>query len=178
LLENVAALTSRGLDRVHGELAQIGYCSESHCIPAASVGAPHIRDRVFVVGSDRDRILRESECNREPASIEAGKGPLSYRAQPHRSGSNVAHTPSQGPLSGTHTRGDIKTEGSGAWLQQPERSGWWATEPDVGRVAHGIPSRVDRLRGLGNAVVPQVAEFIGRQIIRATEQQHPYFHGV
>ena len=42
---------------------------------------------------------------------------------------------------------------------------WWETEPDVGRVAHGIPSRVDRLRGLGNAVVPQVAEVIGRLVI-------------
>jgi DNA-cytosine methyltransferase len=42
---------------------------------------------------------------------------------------------------------------------------WWAVEPDVGRVAHGVPSRVDRLRGLGNAVVPQVAELIGRMVI-------------
>ena len=42
---------------------------------------------------------------------------------------------------------------------------WWQTEPDVGRVANGIPSRVDRLRGLGNAVVPQVAELIGRMVI-------------
>ena len=42
---------------------------------------------------------------------------------------------------------------------------WWEIEPDVGRVAHGIPSRVDRLRGLGNAVVPQVAEVIGRLVI-------------
>ena len=42
---------------------------------------------------------------------------------------------------------------------------WWAIEPDVGRVAHGVSSRVDRLRGLGNAVVPQVAELIGRMVI-------------
>ena len=42
---------------------------------------------------------------------------------------------------------------------------WWQTEPDVGRVAHGVPRRVDRLRGLGNAVVPQVAEVIGRLVI-------------
>lgn len=47
----------------------------------------------------------------------------------------------------------------------PERCDWWSTEPDVGRVADGIPSRVDRLKGLGNAVVPQVAEFTGRQMM-------------
>ena len=47
------------------------------------------------------------------------------------------------------------------------RTSWWAVEPDVGRVAHGIPSRVDRLRCLGNAVVPQVAQWIGHQIMAA-----------
>ena len=47
-----------------------------------------------------------------------------------------------------------------------ERAGesWWAVEPDVGRVANGVPKRVDRLRGLGNAVVPQVGEWIGERI--------------
>lgn len=40
----------------------------------------------------------------------------------------------------------------------------WAVEPDVGRVAHGIPARVDRLKGLGNAVVPQIAEWIAQRI--------------
>lgn len=46
----------------------------------------------------------------------------------------------------------------------------WSTEPDLGRVAHGIPSRVDRLKGLGNAIVPQIAEIIGRMIIEADSQ--------
>jgi DNA (cytosine-5)-methyltransferase 1 len=49
------------------------------------------------------------------------------------------------------------------WITS-EFSGWWGTEPDVGRVAHGVPARVDRLRGLGNAVVPQVAEWIGSRL--------------
>jgi len=44
--------------------------------------------------------------------------------------------------------------------------GWWSVEPDVGRVAHGVPSRVDRLKGLGNAVVPQIPEVIGRAIMK------------
>jgi DNA (cytosine-5)-methyltransferase 1 len=42
---------------------------------------------------------------------------------------------------------------------------WWQIEPDVGRVANGVSSRVDRLKGLGNAVVPQVAEVIGRLVM-------------
>jgi site-specific DNA-cytosine methylase len=49
-------------------------------------------------------------------------------------------------------------------INESERITWWKVEPDVGRVAHGIPNRVDRLKGLGNAVVPQVAEYIGRLI--------------
>jgi DNA (cytosine-5)-methyltransferase 1 len=47
---------------------------------------------------------------------------------------------------------------------------WWETEPDVGRVANGVPNRVDRLRGLGNAVVPQVAEVIGRLVVAHHER--------
>jgi DNA (cytosine-5)-methyltransferase 1 len=47
---------------------------------------------------------------------------------------------------------------------ETQQGNWWEVEPDVGRVADGIPNRVDRLRGLGNAVVPQVAEYIGRLI--------------
>lgn len=52
-------------------------------------------------------------------------------------------------------------------LQERSYNGWWETEPDVGRVADGISNRVDRLRGLGNAVVPQVAEYIGRLVMAA-----------
>jgi len=45
----------------------------------------------------------------------------------------------------------------------------WSLEPDVGRVAHGIPRRVDRLKGLGNAVVPQIPEIIGNAIMQNVE---------
>jgi DNA (cytosine-5)-methyltransferase 1 len=55
----------------------------------------------------------------------------------------------------------------GHWDDFERRCREWQVEPDVGRVADGIPSRVDRLRGLGNAVVPQVAEYIGRLVMAA-----------
>lgn len=47
------------------------------------------------------------------------------------------------------------------------QSGWWFIEPAVGRVAHGVPNRVDRLRALGNAVVPQIPQIIGEAILEA-----------
>lgn len=53
----------------------------------------------------------------------------------------------------------------------PQHSDWWASEPDMVRVAHGIPRRVDRLRGLGNAVVPQVVEYIGKRIVAHARQE-------
>jgi hypothetical protein len=48
---------------------------------------------------------------------------------------------------------------------RPLSAGWWSAEPDVGRVAHGVPARVDRLHGLGNAVVPQIPEILGRAVL-------------
>jgi hypothetical protein len=53
-------------------------------------------------------------------------------------------------------------------LASIECGSWWFTEPDVGRVAHGVRNRVDRLRSLGNAIVPQIAEIIGRAIMKAS----------
>ena len=50
-------------------------------------------------------------------------------------------------------------------------SAWWDFEPDVGRVAHGIPGRVHRLKGLGNSIVPQIAQEIGNAIIKAEGEE-------
>jgi hypothetical protein len=58
----------------------------------------------------------------------------------------------------------------GAAIARPERNPW-AVEPNVGRVAHGIPARVERLRGLGNAIVPQIAQWIAERINEVEEQQ-------
>ena len=56
------------------------------------------------------------------------------------------------------------------WHEEWSGWQWWQSEPKLGRVAHGIPNRVDRLRGLGNAVVPQVAEIIGRLVVTHAER--------
>ena len=152
VLENVAALLTRGLDRVLGTLAEVGFDAEWHCIPAAAVGAPHIRDRVFVVAYTES--VGRHERRGEPG--DEGKA-RERRRQSARGGKTLADTNSD--------RFDKSWAGGcTSGCNGIERNAWWATEPDVGRVAHGVPARVDRLRGLGNAVVPQVAEYIARHI--------------
>lgn len=164
VLENVAALLTRGLDRVLGTLAEIGFDAEWHCIPAAAVGAPHIRDRVFVVGysdSSRGQARKQTESS-------MGYGSTAKSAGRHA-----------GAMANTEDQLRSKDKGIQSWNRNKafgidQRNGvarsindWWLTEPAVGRVADGIPNRVDRLIGLGNAVVPQVAEWIGKRIVEA-----------
>jgi DNA (cytosine-5)-methyltransferase 1 len=57
IVENVAALLGRGLDRVLGDLASLGYDAEWHCIPASAVGAPHRRDRLWIVAYPSQALL-------------------------------------------------------------------------------------------------------------------------
>lgn len=165
IIENVAALRSRGLDQVLGSLAALGYDAEWHCIPASAVGAPHRRDRVWIVAYANGSNL-QAGCQRQwgICAQEAGCG----TANQYRFGRKA--------LADTSSR---RAEPSGAqcdergFQDQTVRglgdSHDWTIEPAVGRVAHGIPRRVDRLRGLGNAIVPQIAEMIGAWILLREE---------
>jgi DNA (cytosine-5)-methyltransferase 1 len=142
VLENVAALLTRGLDRVLGTLATIGFDAEWHCIPAASVGAPHSRDRVFVI----------AYCNGDGELF----GPVISEMEWMRS----------------VCQWDQAEHGFGT-VSQALRAGRLGDFSGVPRVAHGVPAGLDRLRGPGNAVVPQVAEWIGRRIVESFEESTP-----
>lgn len=150
LVENVPALIVRGLDAVLGTLASIGYDAEWECLPAASFGAPHLRDRIFVLAYS-DGHYGGTRGQGRPPRVDQGDDRQACREE----------------------TGDSR--GQGPSFAQPERafrgpvtqSDWWASEPDVVRVVHGVPSRVDRIGGLGNAVVPQVSEWLGRRILES-----------
>jgi DNA (cytosine-5)-methyltransferase 1 len=162
VLENVSALLTRGLDSVLGTLASLGYDAEWHCIPAAAVGAPHIRDRTFIMG-----YANSSQCNiwRTQRSV-SNETRLSL---PTTGSANVPDTASV--RSGERKKHSRRI---GPYFNDPSyRTNQWEVEPAVGRVADGVPHRVDRLRGLGNAVVPQVAEFVGRMIVMAESEGQP-----
>ena len=170
LVENVAALLFRGLGVVLGDLAALGYDVEWHCIPAAAVGAPHNRDRLWIVAhsnpSERrairvpcDRLAkRENRIFVKRQEGSSGFGPSGKTLADADSGDKHRR---RRPLQVGWGRfaGEITDDGVPSRIE-------WRSEPDVGRVAYGVPSRVDRLGGLGNAVVPQIPELIGRAIMQ------------
>lgn len=190
IVENVAALLSRGMGDVLGDLAAIGYDAEWHCIPASAVGAPHRRDRVWIIADARSQqhqsdrapysgtlaaqLLspdpdanggRQQECAQ--FNGEAQQDPADWDSRRRHSdglGLEVADAESGGRSEGATHAGGCSEGTRTNERPGPAGRGWWFAEPDVGRVADGIPSRVDRLRSLGNAVVPQIPELIGRAI--------------
>ena len=173
LVENVPGLlVGGGMAEVLGDLAALGYDAEWDCVAAAHVGAPHLRYRVFIVAyAGRERDERRGELGDVASEARGRKGEASKRERLWDAavdrGSAMAITSG----SGRRPQGAAESGEARIWwsLGRLERSGWWRSEPDVGRVAHGVPSRVERLRALGNAVVPQVAEVIGRLIIEHAE---------
>ena len=167
LIENVSALRSRGLDQVLGSLAALGYDAEWHCIPACAVGAPHRRDRVWIMAHSEGARLEGARdvTGADRCGQETGL--------PGCSGEDVADAGQQ--------QRDRWMHWTCGWEREPQetlldargrgREEAWMSIPEslLGRVAYGVPARVDRLRGLGNAIVPQIAEMIGAWILLREE---------
>jgi len=163
LVENVAALLARGLERVVGDLAACGYDAEWDCLPAAAFGAPHRRDRLFLVAyAGGERLAQRGQRD---GGAEARRQ-ASFGNNACGRGAAYVPDPNRSRLPGTGDAGKAGQSSGGIFAGTTiDRSRGWAVEPDVGRVANGIPARVDRLSCLGNAVVPKIAEWIGRRIL-------------
>jgi len=204
-------------ETVCSDLESEGFEIQTFIIPAAGVGAPHKRERVWVVGyskhngsltseikrgdnkiNDRTeeredttfkpkragrsrdneimentrRKLHERSSVREKNEDEIKKENANkFERSSSESASNVANTKSEQSISKyyreqpgeTSEQEQIKSRGSSSWTL---REANWLSEPNVGRVVNGVPGRAHRLRGLGNAIVPKIAEEIGRSIMK------------
>lgn len=257
-LENSPLLVGRGLARVLGDLAEIGYDAEWLVLGADDVGAPHVRKRIWILAHDphadglqrpkqgeqytgsqvidgcslhrldagddvadrnneRSRrgdefpeSLAEKRCMdwnsnrfRKEAEREVSGGEqaaqstrvcrdVSYsnrqlrrqgkqpgnREEIDNCGFTVSNTPHQG-----HVRGDGElSENERLGSQGDYHAGraetndcgeWWSAEPDVGRVAHGVAARVDRIKALGNGQVPAVAATAFRVLLGRIMKNNP-----
>jgi DNA (cytosine-5)-methyltransferase 1 len=147
VMENVPSIRSRGLSVVLAGLAASGFDAEWDCIPASRVGANYQRDRFFLVAfpqGQRGRALAGSVGQSKGKGIPRAIGEGDIDRRP----------------------GERERFFSG-FSQAFGRSDWWVNKPDVGRLVHGVPGKlvIPRNHALGNAVVPQIAEWIGRRII-------------
>jgi DNA (cytosine-5)-methyltransferase 1 len=131
VVENVAALVDRGLVEVLRGLAGAGFDSCWFIIPASSLGAPHRRERLWIIANARRARLEGY----------AGHGEETPLADSYRSTAPA-----------DLFRGKYPAE-------------WWQGKPAIRRVVDGIPDFVDRITALGNAVIPQIPEMIGRAIM-------------
>ena len=177
--ENVAGHITLGLDEVLADLESEGYAGRAIVVPACAVNAPHRRDRVWIIARNLEPTNRKrcgetgqsesrsrvSGSSTTLADTSIGRGShnelQTRRNEPGLCGTDVPHS----EIERTQGLWSSGIEESPAYAGQEvplcryERIGssYWETEPAVGRVADGIPNRVDRLKGLGNAIVPQVA---------------------
>ena len=121
IVENVATLLGRGIGRVLGDLAALGYDAEWECIQAAAVGYPHSRDRVWIVAYPNGQ-----------RQLQPGWG-IGYKRR---------------------------------WVGDESKAvDWILSGGGILRSHDGVPAGMDRIAGCGNAIVPQIAEAIGREII-------------
>jgi DNA (cytosine-5)-methyltransferase 1 len=181
-VENSPMLTSRGLGTVLGDLAAMGFDAEWGVLGAHHSGAPHKRDRIWI-------LARNSDCDSEPTQSVHDEAPrvpgldVSDTYSERRRKKQISEL-GRGNSSKSRDDGaqeyvaDAQGERSGTRLCEARQEqnwnqladggrhvadadacspGWWATEPNVGRVAHGLAARVDRLRCIGNGQVPAVA---------------------
>jgi DNA (cytosine-5)-methyltransferase 1 len=153
VVENVADLLHRGIGDVLGRLADLGYDAEWSVLSACAVGAPHPRERLFVLAyANAER--RDRRAERDITTVQGG-GREGNRLDAHGLRHRVPR-----PRHRVHPA-----------VTAAAVEAWHAGEPHARRVVDGVPSRLDvaRLAALGNAVVPQVAEVVGRMIL-AREQ--------
>ena len=201
LAENVPGLCSsesgRFFGRVLRDLAACGYDAEWQVLSAAAFGAPHLRERVFIVAyPNGDRQWQWShqheyqppgdaasnvsnDGSKEPLADSTRNGWESRRTERkglsgelrfERRGASLADADRQGLAVGQVFGEDARTQLAAIERESRAGAGQWATEPAICRVVNGVPHRVDRLRGLGNAVVPHIAEYIGRCMLARAER--------
>ena len=180
------------VNKICEDLDEIGYDSQPIVIPACGIGAPHQRNRIWFIANTKilqsnvgDAYRKNGWPHEQQFGSRRGAADVGDTNSAGRVGRAAEHG-QNGREIALGTGADVSNTASIRQSQQGQSIFWrgseadgegrstdafaggfgriWSTEPDVGRVAYGIPDRVDRLTGLGNAVLPQIPEIIGHGI--------------
>lgn len=193
IIENVANLRSNGLQEVLKDLWKIGYASEWHIISARSVGAPHLRERIWIIAYPHSSVLWEQSrgSSRKSGKKEAqpradgenGNAPYSNSERLERQRKPIGIQEKHPSTNCSHDE-SAYANNFRLWkpfASQEESSGWWSktalsvshwkeAQSIVCGVDDGLSRGMDRgrkqrIKQLGNSVVPQIPEIIGRAIV-------------
>ena len=195
--ENVGGHIKLGLDTVLKDLESEGYSTRTFSISAASIGANHKRERVWIIANSNNTRDRTSEYGierkKQESITERQRRSQSQFSRYSETLANSNDRLSNGKNEEVRTGRNTFNNGSSdlgnsenkrqqeQWNPESipetfkretersstERSSWWDVEPNVGRVVNGIPKRVDRLKSLGNSLIPQIPYYIGQSIIQS-----------
>lgn len=175
VLENVAAILGRGLDDVLGALAEAGYDCEWACIPASAVGACHQRDRWWAVAYPSSlRGERRGAPINVASTARAGEVDSQQRQWNGNAVNDCGPTPDplRQRLQGPHQLAGRRPQWPAAPKQLSPDWGGYVSQPVLRRGDDGLSGRVDRLKALGNAVVPQVAMVPLVRVLELDAQAH------
>ena len=162
-VENSPMLTSRGLGRVLGDLASMGFDARWGVLGAADVGAPHQRDRIWIVGKQMGNTDNNGQIAAKVRTI-VTQGSDSNKIRQEQASQSQRSSEQYGELAYSKQQRLERRSDSGE--QKIARAGsngaygckqWWSIEPNVGRLVNGLASRVDELKALGNGQVPLCA---------------------
>lgn len=173
--ENVGGHIKLGLDTVLQDLESEGYSVRAFSISASSIGANHQRERVWIIAHSNVENTRQHGGRIKPTWNTESIGPRTseetqWSTNTDKINGSSERATSMGESSDTDSQ-RLQGLGSEQQLRKDETERptswerWWEFEPNVGRVANGVPQRVDRLKGLGNSLVPAIPYVIGHAIL-------------
>ena len=159
-VENSPMLVGRGLAVVLSDLAEMGYDARWGIVGAHHVSAPHKRDRIWVLATESN-VCRCDDGSDTKRQYEVHHAQVGTDEKDQQSRSIWQHWISANGCDVTHPKCEglqgESIESMGGANELTER-GWFSVEPPVGRVAHGVANRVDRIKAIGNGQVPAVAQ--------------------
>ncbi len=186
--ENVAGIVNMALDTVLSDLEAQGYQCEAFIIPACAVGAVHRRDRVWIIGNTKGCSIESQReiCGRQNTDSAGSVGNDTNSGNTGLQGDKQPGTPEQ-RAGASRSASEFYKDASDTKSQQAQSAepgrfytesgfpNWGAEWPEVAAylcgMDDGVSGRVDRLKALGNAVVPQIVEEIGRQILHIEQER-------
>ncbi len=168
--ENVSGHIKLGLDTVIEDLESEDYSVRPFSISASSIGANHQRERIWILAHSRCSQWPRAELRGENENETRKENANQFERSSSTSEVDVANTNDERLQRQWQSRNQFTPRFNSSRESSEERQrtvgqGWWESEPNMGRVAHGIPKRVDRLKSLGNSLVPQIPYYIGKTIL-------------